>query len=290
MAFSVKYVPLFKADILHHYFLNKGVTEFSSMTDEEKAKQLDIYNVHNCFSIFPVSESQQQIKGYGLVFKKTNTGFTIWTKVNAVDDKLPFVSLNDDLSFTFVIQIKSPTFYNYTDLEMANAGKLYYLSNRRPATEPGSFPLLNKAGGNKNVDATFILSDDNMTTELKVLEVNDKENLFGIVRIFMKADISSLNVTDVQGKISDPYQTFEMVFKNRNTIWRYFFNSDQQVKGSDDVEKENGDSRILVTKAEQPLTQTGFVSVQLDGADLPNPSARLVKSGASNKYYSEIYM
>lgn len=290
MAFSVKYVPLFKADILHHYFLNKGETEYSSMSDDEKAKQLDIYNIHSCFSIFPTSESQQQIYGHNLVFKKINTGFTVWTKVDNDDDSVPFVSLDDDLSFTFILQIKDTSFYNYSNLDMSDAGKLYYLSNRRLPAEPGSFPLLNKAGGNKSIDNTFILSDVSAKAELKALEVNEKENLFGIIRIFIKADISSLNVTDVQGKISNPYQTFEMVFENRKTIWRYFFNSDQQVKGSDDVKKEDGNSRILITKAEQPLTQTGFISVKLDGTELPNPLARLVKPGASNKYYSEIYM
>jgi hypothetical protein len=290
MAFSVKYVPLFKADILHHYFLNKGETEFSSMNDDEKAKQLDIYNIHNCLSIFPTSESHQQINGHNLVFKNVNTGFTVWTKVDESDDKVPFVSLDDDLSFTFVVQIKDSNFYNYTELDMDNAGRLYYLSNRRLFTEPGSFPLLNEAGGNKNVDETFILSDVGANAELIALEVNEKENLLGIIRIFMKADIGSLNVTNVQGKIRNPYETFEMVYENRKTIWRYFFDNDQQVKGSDDVKKENGDSKILITKKDNPLTQTGFISVELDGTELPNPSARLVKPGASNKYYSEIYM
>lgn len=290
MAFSVKYVPLFKATILHHYFLNKGEAEFSSMDAEGKNKQLGIYNIHTVFSIFPTHKTQQQIKGHNLVFKTENTGFTLWTKVDNADDKVPFISLDNDLSFTFLIQIKDTAFYNYTDLDMNNAGKLYYLSNRRLSMVPGSFPLLNKAGGNKNVDETFILPNDAASNELKALEVNEKKNLHGIIRIFMKADIESMNVIDIQKKISNPYETFEMVYKNRKTIWRYFFDSNKQVKGSDDVEKENGDSTVLITKAEQPLTQTGFISVGLDGTELPNPSARMVKPGASNKYYSEIYM
>lgn len=294
MAFLVKYVPLFKVDILHQYFLNKGENkkekEFSSMNDDEKVRQLDIYNIHSCFSIFPVRKSQQQIDGHNLVFKKVNTGFTVWTKIDVIDDRIPFIALYDDLNFTFVVQIKDSSFYNYTDLKMENAGKLYYLSNRRLATEPGSFPLLNKAGGNKNVDETFLLSDNSASAELDALEVDEKKNLFGIIRIFMKADISSLNVTDVQGKISNPYQTFELEFENRKTIWRYFFNSNQNVGGGDDVQKENGNSKILITKVAKPLTQTGFISIELNKKDLPNPSARLVKPGASNKYYSEIYM
>jgi hypothetical protein len=214
----------------------------------------------------------------------------LWTKADDSNDRVPFVSLGDDLSFTFLVQIKDTSFYNYSNLDMSDAGKIYYLSNRRLSAEPGSFPLLNKAGGNKSIDNTFILSDISAKAELKALEVNEKANLFGIIRIFMKADIGSLNVTNAQGKIQNPYKTFEMVFENRKTLWRYFFDSDQQVKGSDDVKKEDGNSRILITKTEQPLTQTGFISVELDGTELPNPLARLVKPGASNKYYSEIYM
>lgn len=290
MAFSVKYVPLFKVEIFHHYFLNKGETAFSSMNNDDKAKQLNIYNIHNCLSIFPTNGTQQKINGHNLVFKKINTGFTLWSKVDENDDRVPFVSLDDDLSFTFLIQIKDPSFYNYTDLKMENAGKLYYVSNRRLSTESGSFPLINKTGGNKKLDDTFILSGESAENELKVLETGEKKNLIGIVRIFVKADIGTLNVTTVQGKIHSPYETFEMVFENRETTWRYFFKSNQQVKGSDDVKKENGSSKILITKKDYPLTQTGFISVELDGTELPNPSAGLVKPGATNKYYSEIYM
>ena len=290
MAFSVKYIPLFKVEILHHYFLNKGDVEYSSMSDDEKAKQLVDYDVHSVFSIRPCFKTVQQINGHNLGFKKVNDGFVVWSKVEDGTDRVPFISLNDDFSFTFIIQIKESILLNYTDLNMNDAGKLYYLSNRRLSTEPGSFPLINNAGGNNNVDESFILSDDGEKAVLETLETNEKENLFGIIRIYVKADISALNLTDVQGKVQDPYKTFDIVFKNRKTTWRYFFDTDQQVQGNDDVKKENGDSKILITKKEQPLTQTGFISVELDGVELPNPSARLIKPGASNKYYSEIYM
>lgn len=290
MAFSIKYVPLFKVDILHHYFLNKGDEEYFTMSDVEKAKQLAGYDVHSIFSIRPCIETFQQINGHNLVLKNVNNGFVIWSKVEENDDRVPFISLDDNLSFTFVVQVKESTLLNYTDLDMENAGKLYYLSNRRLATEAGNFPLLNNAGGNKNVDESFILSADGEKAELEKLQANEKKNLLGVIRIFVKADTGTLNVTDAQDKIRDPYKTFEIVFKNRKTTWRYIFNKNQQVKGNDDVKKENGDSKILITKKEQPLTQTGFISVELDGVELPNPSARLIKPGASNKYYSEIYM
>ena len=59
----------------------------------------------------------------------------------------------------------------------------------------------------------------------------------------------------------------------------------------DDVEEENGSAKVLVTKSDQPLTKTGFVTVELDGNELPNPDSRLIKPDQSNnKIYSEIYM
>ena len=107
----------------------------------------------------------------------------------------------------------------------------------------------------------------------------------------MKGDNVSLDITDAQGEIPTPIRTFELLFENRKTTWRYIFNNDQKVKNKDDVKKENGDSKRLITKNEQPLTQKGFVSVELGGIELPNPNSRLIKpDSSSNKIFSEIYM
>jgi hypothetical protein len=57
------------------------------------------------------------------------------------------------------------------------------------------------------------------------------------------------------------------------------------------LKKEGAGSKILITKNEKPLTQSGFISVELGGVELPNPDTRIVKPDISNnKYYSEIYM
>ncbi len=107
----------------------------------------------------------------------------------------------------------------------------------------------------------------------------------------MKGENTSLNVTDAQGKLLSPYKTFEILFENRKTAWRYFFDTDQTVSGADDVEIENGDSKVLITKTDQPLTQKGFVSIKLGGVELPNPNSKLIKPDSrSSKIYSEIYI
>ena len=107
----------------------------------------------------------------------------------------------------------------------------------------------------------------------------------------MKGNTGSLNVSNNQGEIRDPYQVFQIFFPNRETFWRYFFDENQQISGSDDVKKEDGNAKQLVTRSKQPLTAQGFVSIELDGIELPNPDASLIKpDSATDKIYSEIYM
>ena len=107
----------------------------------------------------------------------------------------------------------------------------------------------------------------------------------------MRGENNNLSVITNQGKLKDPYQVFDIHLDNRKTTWRYIFSTDQVVKGSDNVKKEGSSSKILITKNEKPLTQSGFISVELGGIELPNPNNHIVKPDTSNiKYYSEIYM
>lgn len=290
MAFSVKYKILFKVNVLHHFFLNKGLTDFSTMSDSDKEKQLDVYDCNDVFFIAPTRLTQQKLNGHNLVFKNSTNGISVWSKVSGDDNQVPFIDLDPDLNFTFLIQLKDPVFYNYTNLKLENAGKIYYFSNRKLSTEPILFPVINLDGNNVATDEKFILSAETQKAELAQLAAEEKDNLFGIIRISIKGETNLLNITDNLDKIQNPFKTFEILFNNRKTTWRYFFAQEQKVKNKDDVKEEDGDKKRLITKAEQPLTQRGFVSIELDGKELPNPNVQLIKSDTSNKYYSEIYM
>ena len=291
MTFSIKYKPLFKVDILHNYFLNLGLDEFAAMTDSEKSKQLDSYEISSFVKITPTPKTLKKLNGQNLVFKITNNGITVWSKVTGNNDNIPFISLDDELSFTFLVQLKDSTFYNYTNLKLESAGKLYYFSNQKLATEPSSFPLIKKSGDNSNINQNFVLTDNGANAELSKLSANEKDNLFAIIRIFMKGKNSSLHIINANGRIKNPFKTFEILFNNRKTIWRYFFSENQQVKPGDDVKKEAGNAQQLITKAVQPLTQRGFISIELDGNELPNPNSRMIIPNSLNtKYYSETYI
>ena len=290
MSFITKYQPLLKVNIWHNYFLDKGSVSFNSMSDEQKLKQIENYDIKSVFSILPTFETQQLFKGYNLMLKLTNSGFVVLTKM--VNDEItPFISLENDLKFSFLIQIKDRLFYNYTDLKMENSDKLYFLSNRKPDLEPSDFPLLKKEGTNSKLNDTYILSAENQKLEYSSLQSGEKNNLLALIRIYMRGENNNLSVITNEGKLKDPYQVFGVQIDNRKTTWRYIFKTDQEVKGGDNVKIEVDNAKILITKNEKPLTQSGFISVELGGVELPNPDTRIVKPDSSNnKYYSEIYM
>ncbi len=261
------------------------------MTDEEKLRQLKTYDFRSIFDIVPADETIARLNGHSLLIKMSQKGFSVWSKVNAEEKDRPFVSLDDHLCLTFLILVKDPHFYNYTELVLEEAGKLFYLSNRKPATEPVSFPLLDKVDEDHPVDEKFILSEKGIENERKKSGVKAGNNCFGIIRIFMKGDKSNLHITDAQGKISTPPKMFALTFRNRHTFWRYIFNTAQPVKPADDVIRENGNTKILVTKKAHPLTRYGFISLKLNKAELPNPGASFIKPDLSTtKIFSEIYM
>jgi hypothetical protein len=291
MTFSIQYKTLFKVDILHLFFLNNGLKTYFSMSETDRAKQQDSYDINSFFSVIPTQETQQKLNGHNLVFRSINTGFAVWSKVTGINNDVPFIPLDDELCLTFLVKIKDSGFYNYTDLELKNLGKLNYFSNRRLLTEPLGFPLINKSGDNTVIGKTFALSAGSTTAEQKNLRSGEKIDLFGIVKLYMKGDLPILNITAADGKIVSPFKTFEMFFGNRKTIWRYIFRQNQLVKNKDDVKIEGSDPKVLITKSEQPLTQKGFISIELGKSELPNPGSQLIKPDTLNtKYYSEIYM
>jgi len=291
MSFSIQYKPLFKVDVLHLFFLNNGLKTWFSMNAIDASKQLDGYDLNSFFSIAPTVETQEKLKGYNLVFRNLNTGFAVWTKVSNEDNAFPFIPLANDLSLTFLVKVKDSVFYNYTDLNPNNLGKTFYFSNRRLSTEAPVFPLINNSGDHFSINGTFALTPESSAAEQKNLSSTEKMNLFGLIKLYTKADIPALNIIASDGKIVDPPKTFELVFNNRKTIWRYIFRKDPIVKITDDVKIENADPKVLISKSEQPLTQKGFIPIELGGKDLPNPGSQLIKPDTLNtKYYSEIYM
>ncbi len=291
MTFSVVYKKLFKIELLHNYFLNQGTKKFVEMSDSEKSKQLADYNINNIMSVFPSQETAGLLKGHNLLYKITNNGFYILSKANSDDNRKPMTGLDGDLYLTFLMKIKDPLFYNYTELKLDKAGILIYISNRKPDTETDSFPKLRNSNEVLNINESLNPSDRGIDKIREEMRNEDLSNLFGIIRIFIKGDTGTQNILDSQGRFTDTVPVFRLLFKNRSTTWRYIFSKEQQVSIVDNVKIEDGDSKRLVTKNSYPLTSKGFISLKLNGMELPNPGVYLIKPDLStNTIYSEIFM
>lgn len=300
MGFSVQYKELFRQKILHKYFLNRGTLTYNTMSESDQHKQLEKYNLASFFKITPTPETLSILNGHHLVFKTTNTGFVIWAKVSPENPSETFVTLSNQLQLTFIIRIVDPFFLNYTDLDFDTANKVFYFSNIKPASYLPDFQWIDQAGGNSYVDEKFALfvkgekiseDDSRLIKELKIAALQEKPNFFGFIHLSISGDKETLNITEPSGEIPDPIQTFEIVFENRKSVWRYIFNSEQSINSNDDLKTENGNKRILVTKASYPLTRHGFIPVKLGSKELPNPGSAIVKPDKeTEKVYSEIYM
>lgn len=212
MAFSIQYKQLFRIDILHRFFLDKGSVRFDSMSETEQHRQLKEYDSRFILDIVPSEDTMDRLNGHSLLLKRNSTGFTVWYKEAVEGHNQPSVALDDNLFLTFLVRLKDPLFYNYTELILENVGKLFYLSNRKPDTEISSFPLLDKADMDHPVDEKFILSADGMKKEKLQSGLKGGVNYFGIIRIFMKGDKNNLHITDIQGKVTSPAKKFVLSF------------------------------------------------------------------------------
>ena len=290
MSFTITYRPLFSVDILHKYHLDRGMSQFQDMSDEDRDKRLVQYDLSSFLEIVPTSETMQSLQGYGMVFKVSNTGFTVWCKVSEENNSVPFTGLDDDLQLTFLLKLKDPRFFNYTELPLDTSQRLFLFTNSKPGTLP-TLPLMSPAGSFSVVDQSNALPADVAGEYLKKLSTNEKDGLWGMVTVGVRGDTADTGLLNVSNEIPVPYRKFEIYLGNRKTFWRYIFRKEMTALAGDDVEQENGNPHELITKSSKPLTQAGFVTIKLNSTELPNPDAGTVVPGTSiNEFYSEIYM
>ncbi len=282
MSYSIQYKQLFQVNILHRYFLDKGTDKFEVMQPAHRAKLLERYSLHELLNIVSTEETKRVLKGYHLIFKPTGSGFAIWTKISEREENTPFIEWEDDLALTFLLQVKDPLFYNYTELKPENAGKLFYLSNRKPGSGADSFPLLQNGDDYLTINEQLMLSTSESAKEKKTMNHRELFDLIGILRVHMTGEMAP---------IIAPTPVFNVLFENRKTFWRYLFNTEQQGGTQEMLVKENDDSTRWVTKVAYPLTRSGFISLKLNGTELPNPGISMIKPDpATHNVFSEIYM
>ncbi len=134
MSITVTYNILFEVKILHHYFLNKGLDNFERMDESAKAEMMLKYDVREFFDIRPTAECQKNLDRHHCIFKATSTGIIVGMKaepdgLNPLKCK-PWPELDDELLFTFLVNLNEPNLLNYTALPLTgNSSQLYVFQN-----------------------------------------------------------------------------------------------------------------------------------------------------------------
>jgi hypothetical protein len=185
MSATITYKELFEVKILHYYFLNRGETLYNMMSDEEQAKVMLYYDVGEFFDIVPTKECKRLLDSYQCIFKQTSQGMIVGMRTESDGQDpphyTPFVSLKDDLEFTFRMEIKDHDFMNHAVLPfIGNTGTGYIFENLT-ASAPKQFPSLNAVAPLFESGAEYLPGDmlsNNLSnpTELYIAQLKTSSN------------------------------------------------------------------------------------------------------------------
>lgn len=146
MGVTVTYDILFEVKLLHHYFLNRGMTNYALMTEDEQAEIMLNYDVRDIFTITPTAECRKHLDRHQCLCKQTPAGIIVGLKAELVSQNprryKPFHQIDDDLVFTFHLHLRDFGLLNYTDLPLTgDSGRVYVFTNRKGSSSK-AFPSL----------------------------------------------------------------------------------------------------------------------------------------------------
>ncbi|MHC1775845.1 MAG: hypothetical protein AB9834_10580 [Lentimicrobium sp.] len=104
------YRRLLEVRILHHYWLDEGVTLFDSFTEDVRNAKLLKYNIRSFLAVNPTPGTLNLMKTLKAVAKQTGTGLVV-----GIPEEMPVA---DNLILSFTIEIKDPAFFSYTAMTL----------------------------------------------------------------------------------------------------------------------------------------------------------------------------
>lgn len=143
------YKTLFNINIYHSYFLDEGERTFFELnggnngviplTDEEKKRLEEQYDISNFLSIQPTKETKKSLKNHRLLLRNHKKGIRIVSETleviaeegnQEVNRYSPIITLSDSLTLTFYLKVDHPYFENFSNIIEKKEQQLYYLSNK----------------------------------------------------------------------------------------------------------------------------------------------------------------
>lgn len=288
MSGTKKYLPLFRVNIFHKYFLNDGITNFDN-TPQLKEEQLRKYNYTDFLHIIPSEKTIQDLKGRKLLFKSNDSGFTIYVMAEETAPNsgiyTPRRVLDQDFSIDLLLFVKDSLFENYSIVSAVN-DLPFYFTNKKPSTELAPYNYIDTTGA--TLIENFTISETSYGEISKRLSPKEMLQLFGVISLEMAGDDTfpldgfHRNIIESNGNLVASTPEFKIQFENRSTIWNYRDTEDDSLLNTSDPQ-------------ELPLVKNGIVVYSFDGIERPVASPnRLIFEKDINgniiKTFSEIYI
>jgi hypothetical protein len=109
---STGYKRLFEVRILHHFWLDEGITVYDSLSETAKIKKLLNYSLNGFIRVKPLPFTALALSGIKAILKQTSHGIVVVVPDDAI--------IPDDTQFTFSFEITESSFFRYSAFTLQN--------------------------------------------------------------------------------------------------------------------------------------------------------------------------
>lgn len=228
------YQKLFEISIFHDYYRDKICPDLT---------------------IEPTPECRQLLDSHRLLLRKKVNGIIIITPV--LPGGKPFLELDDQLSFNFLLKIDNPHFLDFTKIDpkfiRTPVGRYFYAFSNENNTEVGV----------SNLESTF-----NSWSELQFPR---GQNVLGMVKIDSNSSLP---------KVATQVSEYQINFQAKQHYWYYYLIADDKSNGKVFLIEDRETTRepkINFTQTELSQSNTNYVHT-LFGSQFPGKLLYLFKS------------
>jgi hypothetical protein len=234
------------------------------MNDTEKANMMLRYDVREIFDITPTDECNKLLRAYNCIFKITSTGIVVGLRAESdglVPPKFkPFMTLEDDLKFTFLIKLRDMDFMNYTALPFTgNSGQLFTFQNTL-AGSPRKFPALS------TIPPIYKAATEYLPGDMLSNSVNNQTKLFTALRKTTKVTSTAGDWLTEKSTDNLPMQYINV--NDRHQLVRGMFSYQVKVADVEPLTTIKTATGITVTPKVTMLPGT-FRTLQVDMREFP---------------------
>lgn len=219
-------VCLWQAYYLHPVDINPGdlidpvgrPNALKTAKQEEIASGADTatkYSVAGDLEITPAVATQVAMQKAKMVFRIENSGFSLWLRVRhiAANNFQPFVPLDAPFKLTFILRVKNPAFFNFTNIEGAPPlGSVYYFSNLAN-NRFANTNYLNATPPQLSPPQNYVSAIDRVLSFANNLSIDVATLKTDFVRFVLKSPLASIEIVFEKAEEEDFLKVCQLVLR-----------------------------------------------------------------------------